>query len=180
MELRGHHVVIGLLVLGVGAAGFASWYQWSMTDRVLAFWGPEVATTLRSPEKVELLELGPEGSEGPGSVLTLTVDGRVFPIESRRDVTAAPGLSHARQALLENASFNFDAPPTAEPARWSHALIVSRGPKEATILFDFTSHRLRLLAAPREVVLGERLDPRDPKKAKEKGLPVFFRGLAEK
>jgi hypothetical protein len=171
MELRGQHVVLGLLVLGVGAAGFALWYQRSMTNQALAFWGSDVALALGSPEKLELLTLAPVDPAAGEERLNL--GGRDFAVVTRQDITRAPGVTHARQALLENASFDFASPPSATPVTWTHVLLVAQGTTRATIAFDFTGRRVRLEEPAREATLGERLLGDQ----KSKGLPVFFRDL---
>lgn len=171
MELRGQHVVLGLLLLGVGAAGFAVWYQRSMTDQALAFWGADVALALGNPEKLELVTLAPV--DPAGSEERLSLGGREFAVVTRQDITTAPGVTHARQALLENASFDFASPPPATPATWTHVLLIARGETKATIAFDFAARRVRLDEAAREATLGERLVGDQ----KTKGLPVFFRDL---
>jgi hypothetical protein len=169
MQLRGQYVVLALVAVGISAAAFAWFYQRSLTDRALALWGGETAAAIREPERVEYLVLA-RGEGDPRGEGEVTIAGQKVQIAHRQEITAAPGMKHATQALLENASFDAIQTAGTGSPQWSAVLVVTRGPTRATIAFDFVNRRVRYEETGRELALGERL---------LKGLPVFFADVAK-
>jgi hypothetical protein len=155
---RGQWLVIGMLGVGMLAAGFAWWYHRTLTDEALAFWGGQVAAAIAHPDRFEVWNLAPPGNPDAEALDAVVVDGVRWPIVTRRDITQAPGVTHARQALLEDASFAFDASTLeSDPPRWTHALSLVREDVQVTLLLDLDQARLRFLEAGRETIMAPRL-----------------------
>jgi hypothetical protein len=103
----GSRLVLGLLGLALGLAGFAVWFQWDQTRRCLAFFGPAAARRIQSAPRVELW--------------TLAAEDDVIRRSGVRDVSKAPGLVHLRRGLVEDVNYRWGPPEPApvlrEPAR---------------------------------------------------------------
>lgn len=115
---RGGTLVIGLLLLGVGAAITAVAYQRAQTRRCLGFFGADAARLVAAAPAVEIWTLEPGGESG------------ALVAVARKDVSRAAGLVHMRRGLVEDANYAWDAgdpdPGTRLPAgRWDVALAFS-------------------------------------------------------
>jgi hypothetical protein len=95
----GSRLVVALLILALGLAAFAVWFQWRQTRRCLAFYGAQAARSIQSAPRVELWRLRTDAATG--AVVAL----------DRTDVSAARGLVHLRRGLVEDANFNWSADP---------------------------------------------------------------------
>jgi hypothetical protein len=103
----GRRLVVGLMVLGLGLACFAIWFQWQQTRRCLAFYGSDSARQIQAAPRVELWE-PPAGI--PGGIETA----------ARTDISRAPGLVHLRRGLVEDANFDWQRAANAGTA-WDAA-----------------------------------------------------------
>jgi len=90
----GTRLVFGLVILALGLAAFAVWFQWNQTRRCLAFYGAAAARSIQSAPRTELWSLA---AGGPG-----------LRVASRLDVSRAPGLVHLRRGLIEDVNFRWD------------------------------------------------------------------------
>src|SRR5262245_46257806 len=99
---RGKLAVLTMFALALAAAAFAWWWNYSRGQRALGFYGPRAANLVRTAPKVELLVLG-TGDSDP--VESLPESG---PVARIIDISRAPGLVHARTALLDDASYDWD------------------------------------------------------------------------
>lgn len=95
----GSRLVVALLLLALGLAAFAVWFQWSQTRRCLAFYGAQAARSIQSAPRVELWRLR-----------TDAVTGGVVALD-RIDISTARGLVHLRRGMVEDANFNWSADP---------------------------------------------------------------------
>jgi hypothetical protein len=98
----GKLAVVGLLTAGLLAASFAWWWNYNRGRRALDLYGAPAARLIRTAPVVELLstESGvtpPQATDGRGAVRTT-------------DISRAAGLLHARTSLLQDASYDWDAP----------------------------------------------------------------------
>ena len=92
----GTAVVVGLLLLAVGSAAFAIWFQWRQTRRCLGFYGADAARRVQTANHVELWRLAWD-------------ERRRRPVVAERlDVSRAGGLVHLRRGLVEDANFTWD------------------------------------------------------------------------
>lgn len=127
---RGKWAVVFMLVLGLSAAVFA--WQWNRARgrQAAEFWGADVAKLIRSAKQVEAFRL----------------DGGPFEIEPKvletKDVSKAPGLLHARNALLEDASFEREHPSAADPL-FKYAVRFTDGERHATLYLDPNTRQIR-------------------------------------
>jgi len=161
---RGTAIVIGLLLLGLAAAGTGIWYQRGQTRRCLDLYGADAARHITAAPRVELVRLVPAGAAG-----------RLAAID-RRDITSAKGLVHLRRGLVEDANFLW--PSTAPESRipesaWDLGLVFSdpafpqHQPTVLVIDFDESGGHAAVVGRPGRVGLG-RL---------EKGMQKWVKGL---
>jgi hypothetical protein len=90
----GTRLVLGLVILALGLAAFAVWFQWNQTRRCLAFYGAAATRSIQAAPRTELWSLA---AGGPG-----------LRVASRLDVSRAPGLVHLRRGLIEDVNFRWD------------------------------------------------------------------------
>ena len=114
----GTRLVLGLVLLALGLAAFAVWFQWGQTRRCLEFYGPAAARSIQAAPRVELWSLAADR----GGVRA----------ESRLDISRAPGLVHLRRGLIEDVNFRWSdvlqergadaAGERLAPAEWDEAI----------------------------------------------------------
>lgn len=111
----GTPLVLGLLLVAVGLASFALWFQWRQTRRCLAFYGSDAAGLIQRAPRVEAWERAPAVHD----------DG-----VRRWDVTHARGLVHLRRGLVEDANLDWDRVETRPIAAdaWQFALAFFASP----------------------------------------------------
>jgi hypothetical protein len=148
--LPGSRLVLGILALAVGLASFAIWFQWRQTRRCLAFFGPDVAAAIQASPRVEAWRVGPHDS--PGRLLA----------RSRADLSRSRGLVHLRHGLVEDANYDWSAPPPPRPtAAWDVALAffdAEAATPRAILAFDLDGGGMTVVGRPGSVALG-RLGP---------------------
>jgi hypothetical protein len=150
-------LVVGLLGLGLAAAGTGIWFQWQQTRRCLSFYGVEDAASISRAPGVELWLLArPSGSLHTGHL-------RAF---QRLDISEAKGLVHLRRGLVEDANFAWAAatPDGPQPdAAWDIALVFTQdaaaGAGRSLLVVDFGREpddaRLTVVGRPGRVTLGK-------------------------
>lgn len=161
----GTWLVAGLLLMGVAAAVTGVWFQRHQTRRCLEFYGAVAARSIAAAPRVELLTVQP--GTGPGRLA----------VQSRIDVSKAPGLVHLRRGLVEDANFSWPSDgtraDTAPQARlsseaWDVALVFTetvgtdasttrpRGAGQTTLVIDFdtTGGCLAMVGQPGRIGLG--------------------------
>ena len=63
-SIPGSVIVIGLLALGLIAAGIGVWFQWQQTRRCLSFYGTKATEQISKSQFVELWQLRPSSASG--------------------------------------------------------------------------------------------------------------------
>jgi hypothetical protein len=97
-DVSGKLVIVGILVLAVVAAATSWWFRYHATHRAAEFWGANVAALIRDASQVTL------------HVLPMnTAPVLASPVQSGLDVSQAQGLTHLRNALLEDHNFIWPA-----------------------------------------------------------------------
>ena len=140
---RGKFLIVAIFLVAVVAAGFAWWHQFQKGRHALSLWGAGPAVLIRHAPRVELLRLNtPE---------------LAAVILEHQDISRARGIVHARQALVEDASFDFQAARGDCRPRWQYALRFSDTGRRATIQFDFDCGRARLEESGQEVAMTPKL-----------------------
>ncbi len=145
---RGRIVIFVILGLAIGATVFAAWFRWSQGHRVLEFLGPTACQQIRMAPKVELIwieppQFGTAPRQRVSADESISINGIVHRVLGRADISSVRGLIHARQSLVQDATYRWNEPPSPSlSSEWSHALIFS-DPANATnstvLLFDLSS-----------------------------------------
>jgi hypothetical protein len=143
MQNAGKLVVAGILVVAAVLATFAWWWNFRRGEQSRNFWGHEAAMLIRDAPQVELMRLEPVAGEA-SSGDSLAVGSERFTIVERKDISHAQGLLHARFALTEDASFEFNKPVTMEQPNWSFAVRFTAGKESATVVFDLDHSQVTL------------------------------------
>ena len=152
---RGKLAILSMFVLGCFLGGFAVWHHYRQGRRILAIWGPDVATLVRHASRVEVWRLGP--TEGPASP-QLQVDAQPLTVLERVEISRLPGLVHARHALIVDRNYDWLKKPSPQAANWNLALHFRDGDVAATLVFS-TQSRLACVAGGRQpVCVTEMLD----------------------
>ena len=152
-------LVIGLLALGLLAAGIGVWFQWQQTRRCLAFYGTRATEQISKSPFVELWQLKPlSGGRHTGRLEAVLVE----------DITEAKGLVHLRRGLVEDANFqwvegNTERAPLADAA-WDLALVFFDSKQKyeserTVVVIDFGENsqkaNLTVVGRPGRVALGK-------------------------
>jgi hypothetical protein len=130
----GKLVTLGLLLLAVLAAAFAWWNTWAKGQRALDYWGSRGAYRIRLAPEVTYFELTDAPPQTGQAVLQIGPH-QHRSVVSQKDISRARGLVHARQALIQDASYNWNAAVTVRPL-WSHAFRFSDPEGSQLVLFD--------------------------------------------
>src|SRR5690348_9790168 len=126
--LSGKLLIIGILAIAFVAAGTSWWFRYSATHGAATFWGPS-ATLIRDARVVELWK--------PVNFHPELRDPTLFTDDSEwHDISAAHGLVHLRNALLEDHSFKW--PPIKIPTntdwrQWTLGLRFRDGSTEVPV-----------------------------------------------
>ena len=145
---RGKLTIITMFSLAVAAATFAWWYQWQHLGQAIEFWGTDSARLIRSGKNAELMVIKPPTSVPIGSAV---------PVQHRILLTGKRGLIHARQAMIEDVSFNWEAAPDVE-AKWQYAMrFWDNEQHSVTVLIDLDSSQVRLLNGEHSQTIADRL-----------------------
>jgi hypothetical protein len=138
--MRGKIVIVVMLGLAIGAAGFA-WYQnYQRSARARTYWG-DSAATIRFAKKVETFRIAADGK--PADVT---------------EISDAPGLLNARTSLMSDDAFDWSVEPsTLTPSGdWKYGVRFVAGDDVVTLLFSENSD-LMLVGERSQAV---RLDPK--------------------
>lgn len=163
-SIRGKVVVLGIFGVAILLAAFAWWWNLRQNGRASQLWGRDNIRLMRLAKQVELWELAPADAPTISSserVERLIVDGTPYQILSRRNISQARGLVHARHALTEDASYDWTQPGGSAGSdntdSWRLAVRFQEDEQTATLLIDPTSHRVRLLEGKREATAISRI-----------------------
>jgi hypothetical protein len=122
----GKLLIVGMLAAGVLAAGLNWWFRYAATHRADQFWGADAATLIRDAPRVEALTLEP--GDGTMSADTVPMGRAAWRIVRSQDISHARGLTHLRNALLEDRSFDWPARPLPDDVSWTRGLRFRDGP----------------------------------------------------
>ena len=140
-SIPGSVIVIGLLALGLLAAGIGVWFQWQQTRRCLSFYGTKATEQISKSQFVELWRLRPSsGTRHTGRLEAFRVE----------DITTAKGLVHLRRGLVEDANFRWVTKDNTErvplpDAAWDVALVFDTKQKNSVtektvVVIDFAEN----------------------------------------
>lgn len=113
-EKSGKTLILGVLVLALAMAAAAWWFRYSQTHRAVELWGPQAAVLIRDAPRVTLRsDAASKDAEGAAET------------DVARDISQAKGLTHLRNALLEDNSYDWTAKGPAD-TNWSQSLVFER------------------------------------------------------
>jgi len=140
-SIPGSVIVIGLLALGLIAAGIGVWFQWQQTRRCLSFYGTKATEQISNSQFVELWQLRPSSASRHTGQL------EAFQVE---DITTAKGLVHLRRGLVEDANFHWVTKDNRvrvplPDAAWDVALVFDTKqknsvPEKTVVVIDFVEN----------------------------------------
>ena len=156
-------MIVAVVATGLVAAAASWWFRYSATHRAAQFWGPAAARLIRDAPNVRLIQFDPSpgGQVELGGVSVFDLpDGvpgaRSWQIAVDRDISATPGLTHLRHALLEDQNFTWPASDEPPAVEWTTQLQFHAGAEadaeSVTILFSLDYHWL--VAAAGEGAMG--------------------------
>lgn len=156
---RGKLAVLLMLTVAVAAAGFAWWWNVERTKRSLALYGSEGAWLVRNGQLVEILKLasdkaGELSGDDAADDASLAVGNLRFKVVARYDVSRVKGLIHARAALVDDPSYEWETPPQGvrgDANPWLVRFADERG--EIYLAIDPKERRLTVLPAGKSVRL---------------------------
>jgi len=134
-QLQGPFLVALMFLVGLGLGGFAWWYQLRSDPLSRAFWRTRDLLLIEQGARVELLQLN--ASDGDGAHDTLDVHGRSVTVMS--SIVRAPGLIHARHALVVDPNFRWQAAVSGCGPNWDFALRFSAeqpATHQVTVVFN--------------------------------------------
>lgn len=141
-QMSGKLVLVGVIVVAFAGAAVSWFFRYHATHRAIEFWGSKVALLIRDAPVVTLFE--DSDAVVPATKSQSGTTDRTPP--RKIDVSQAHGLTHLRNALLENESFDWSAAtlsPTLgkedvydqEKLSWRLSFFDPATNEEATILF---------------------------------------------
>jgi len=144
--VSGKPIAVVMLLLGVALAIYAGWFYYRLQRRPIQLWGAEVAQAIKRAPSAAVLKLEPKPSARTGDVEddVIAIEGQNYRVVARRDVSDAPGFSHVRASLLNDAAFDWTA-DTAPPSTWRYAMRFADGEQRATLLFDAPCRRVAVV-----------------------------------
>jgi hypothetical protein len=135
MNVSGKLTIIAILALALAAAGASWWFRYSATHRAATFWGPETSRLIRDATLVEFYQLMPSGqTEIELEELLRFLDA---PFDAR-DVSSMRGLTHLRNALLEDRSYIWPPVPRTPKDQWRWVLVFRDEPGHSTAVLAFS------------------------------------------
>lgn len=128
----GKLVIIGILTIAFVSAGISWWFRYNATHRAAEFWDSE-ASYIRNAPIVELYKLNPAAEPKPAHYSARPP----WDMVDRRDISAVRGLTHLRNALLEDRSYRWPEQAKSD-IHWAWALIFrdDRSQQGSQILFS--------------------------------------------
>jgi hypothetical protein len=131
MQSSGKLVILGILTVALASAAASWWFRYKATSQAVKFWGPTSARLIRDAPKVELYRW----SSLPASAFRSSFSRSYLESANGRDLSNTPGLTHLRNALLEDRSYRWPAEPMT-PDGWGWVLVFREvAPGKAAILF---------------------------------------------
>ncbi len=150
---RGQLVIVFIFGLSAVMGGYAWWHHFTQGQRCVEFWGAETGELIRYAPQVEVMQLA--GSDNDDAE-TIQIGNESLAIAARKDITGTPGLVHARQALIEDASFLWKA-DLAGPSHTQYVLRFTDGEQQVSVAIDCDQGRVRLVGTDRQAVLKPHL-----------------------
>ncbi|MBI2481584.1 MAG: hypothetical protein HYV60_23955 [Planctomycetia bacterium] len=150
---QGKLVIVFIFGLSAVMGGYAWWHHFTQGRRCVEFWGAEAGEMIRYAPQVEVLKLvSPKTVDAE----TIQIQNKPHAVSARKDITSTAGLVHARQALIEDASFLWDEVPSG-PSSWDYVLRFIDGDQQVRVAFDCNHGRVQLIGTDRQATLKPHL-----------------------
>jgi hypothetical protein len=88
--ISGKLIIVGIVAVALIAAVFSWVFRYNATHRAAEFWGPKGTRLIRDAPRVSLNKV------------------YMSSVSKTRDISKAPGITHLRNALLEDRSFEWE------------------------------------------------------------------------
>ncbi len=132
-----------LFIVGVGVASAigSQWWYHHLQQRPLALWGVGEANLMLNAPLANAMLLVPADKVPPGKLPVGEVRERImvgkehWVVLKRKDVTMAPGFSHARACLVSDESFDWGAAIGDCQPQWTYGLEFDDGDAMVMVLF---------------------------------------------
>ena len=146
---RGKVVVLVIFLCALVMGSFAWWYRYQQGHRCRQLWGSNAAQLIRQAPTVFLLTLA------PASEAASDADPAALEIARRVEISGAPGLLHARHALLQDVNYQWHKAAEADKTAWRFVLEFQAGSERAQVWFSPANQ----LLAPSPEKTGALLNP---------------------
>jgi hypothetical protein len=150
---QGKLVIVFIFGLSAVMGGYAWWHHFTQGRRCVEFWGAGAGEMIRYAPQVEVLKLAPLETD---RAETIQIQDESHTISARKDITVTPGLVHARQALIEDASFLWNVVPDG-PSSWDYVLRFTDGDQQVSVAIDCEQGRVQLVGTNRQATLKPHL-----------------------
>lgn len=126
----GKLVIIAIVVVALTAALTSWWFRYNATNQSVRFWGAQTAALIRDAPIVEVYEW----SSAPTAAFQTRFSQSYLDRANGRDISKTAGLTHLRNALLEDRSYQWPAEPLVAGS-WGWVLVFRERRGQAAILF---------------------------------------------
>jgi hypothetical protein len=140
---QGKYVIAAMLLVGVVAAGISLWHHYNISRQALEYWGQDGAKQILRAPKVVAVRFASGSSSGQLSGA------------EERDASNARGLVNIRQALVQDAAYDWESVQPAGEGVWQYALRFEGDGPTVTVLLSFSEGRIGWQGADRSVGLDE-------------------------
>jgi hypothetical protein len=150
---QGKLVIVFIFGLSAVMGGYAWWHHYTQGKRCVELWGADAGEMIRYAPQVEVMQLD---SADSAEAAAMQIQDQPVKILAQKDITNTPGLVHARQALIEDASFLWKA-DLKGPSHWQYMLRVTDGDQQVSVAFDCDQGRVRLVGTDHQAELKPHL-----------------------
>lgn len=159
MPNRGQLAILILAVLAVGMAGFAWWFRYQQSVRIMEFWGTEAARLIRHSSELKVYRVSSQPTAGAADdAQTVDILGQPYFLSDRKDISEAVGLVHVRHFLIQDAGFDWNERVANEPAEWEYALDFVEAGNTVTVAFDLANQQICFVQQQRRVSIEPMAD----------------------
>lgn len=143
--VSGKWVILGILALALAAAGGSWVFRYNATHRAVEFWGPQGAQLIRDAPTVLLQRLDDDIKLTPTPQLRdkAALFDSMASAPPPMDISAAHGLVHFRNALLEDRSYRWPEAAVGPDDHWRWAMTFqSKDDRKLTLIFSSDLHNV--------------------------------------
>lgn len=150
MQTSGKLVIVGIFGVAIAGVILTLWFQFEARRRSRDFWGSDNAVLIGRAPKVELMRLRNSPDSEVSDTEQLKVDGAIFELGERKDISKARGLVHMRDALIRDSGFQWNASRGDCQPQWEYAFRFADEDDELIIALDVLCRRVRLVPEGQE------------------------------